>query len=166
MNNLKKVFLVTALFLILIVAKKAQAIFVIEKSVKNNIIRTGEVNLSISPEDNWLSSDNLMPGQTISNNFSINNTGTTALLAKISTKKSAGYTNLYDSLIITLKNESELLYEGPASELQQTELVINPLSSGQTQQFNIAAQLPIDATSTVDNTYTNLTFVIEAKQAS
>jgi len=164
-NNLKKTFLVTAIFALLFAAKQAQAIFILEKSVKNNIIRTGQINLTLSPEEGWLSTENLLPGQSISNNFSLNNTGSAPLTATISAKKSAGYTNLFSALIISIKHNEQLLYEGPASELQQAELVTNALESGQSQQFSISALLPIDATSTLDNTYTNLTFVIEAKQA-
>ncbi len=166
MNTKTKILLITAVFLILVLAKQAQAIFIVEKSVKNNIIRTGEINFVLSPEEAWLTSENLVPGQTISNEFTLKNTGSAPLVATISAKKSAGYKNLFDTLIISIKDNEQLIYEGPASEMLEAQLFSDPLAVDVEKKFSIQAHLPTDVNSTVDNTYSNLTFVVESKQAA
>lgn len=171
MNNKKRnLFLVLAgialaAVVFVLIYQRAKALFSVEVSIKDNVIRTGQVALAVEPTQAMLTADNLLPGQSASGTLKLINTGTSPLAATISVSKAAGFTTLYNLLQIEIRQQGQVVYSGSLSGL--TDIPLNSqqsLPAAQTAEYQVSTTLPQEATSAVDNLYTNLTFTIRATQ--
>lgn len=166
----RKIYLYCSLVLLVtffaVLANHARALFVVEKSIKNNIIRTGYLDIEVTPSENMLTAESLMPGQNTGGTFKVTNTGGAAANLFLSVKKSVGYTALYESLQAVVTSNDSVLYTGALSGVQNISLTKSPLNMNEENNYQIVVSLPVNADSKLDNIYANLTFTIVGEQTN
>ncbi|MDO8471934.1 MAG: hypothetical protein Q7S64_02130 [bacterium] len=166
MSNLQKSLLLTLALVFLVAARQAQALFSTEISIKNNVLRSGKLTLTVEPAESLLTADNMTSGSAVSNTLKINNSGTIATNIKISAKKAAGYTTYFNALEVRISDSNKIIFEGPLTKLIDTPLTTEPLAATATKDYLVTVTLPQDATSTVENSYANVTLVLTATEAT
>lgn len=133
-------------------------------TIKNNRLRTGALTLSVSPGDNWLSFDGLVPGNSVSRQIKILNSGSVATRILLNAKKAAGYSDVYAALTGELKLlDGTVIWQGPLSELVNI-VIVDRLDVGAALDATISVTLPADAPAEVGNSYTDITFEVISEQ--
>lgn len=151
-----------ALFLLI---ARVNALFSAEVEIKNNVIKTGSVAIAVTPNEQLLTSDALLPGQSVHNTLEVRNTGRSPVHLQLSSKKSAGYTSLYDQLRFTISSAGNVIFEGSLKDAISLPLTVIPLLPTETALYDVALLLPEDAGDTIDNLSTTINFTVAALQA-
>lgn len=166
MSNIQKGLLLTLALAFLVAARQAQALFSTEISIKNNVLRSGKLTLTVEPAESLLTAENMTSGSSVSNILKINNSGTIATNIKITAKKTAGYTTYFNALEIRISKDNQTIYEGPLAKLQDIALTTEPLTAATTKDYSVTVTLPKDVTGAVENSYANITLVLTATEAT
>jgi|GEM_PF-2868446 len=159
--------LATVLTVLFVLATRVSALFYTEVEIKNNVLKTGSVALTVTPNERLFTAEALLPGQVVQNTLEVKNSGLSPLRLTLSAKKSAGYTNLYDQLRLVVKDQDgHVFYEGLLKELATVSLGAAPVTPQQSVTFLVSLELPAEADNSIDNLSTTITFIVGATQAS
>lgn len=145
---------------------RAYALFSTDVEIRNNIIKTGSVAIAVTPNEALFTADTLLPGQTITNTLDIRNTGRSPVLLTLSSKKSAGYSSIYDLLRLTVRQGELTLYDGLLKDVTTIPITNMALLPTTTQHLETTLTLPTDADNTIDNLSTTITLTVHAQQTS
>ncbi len=145
---------------------RAYALFSADVEIRNNIVKTGSVAITVTPNEALFTADALLPGQTITNTLDIQNTGKSPVLLTLSSKKSAGYSSVYDLLRLTIRQGELTLYDGLLKDVVTVPIGDTALLPTVTQHLETALTLPTSADNTIDNLSTTITLTVHAQQSS
>lgn len=163
--SLAAIVILALLFFIL--TARVRALFSTEVEIRNNIIKTGSVAITVTPNEQLFTADALLPGQSVQNILEIKNSGLSPLHLTLAAKKSSGYTSLYDQLRFIIKRQDgHIIYEGLLKELAVLPITETAIIPQQVETLSVSLELPITAENALDDISTNITFVVGATQAS
>lgn len=145
---------------------RVHALFTADVEIRNNIIKTGSIAITVIPNEALFTADALLPGQTVTNSLDITNMGKSPAQLQLSSKKSAGYSSIYDQLQLVLTDGERIVYSGPLKEVLSVSLTDKPLLPTSHLHLDAALTLPDTANATIDNLSTTITFTVHAIQAS
>lgn len=140
-------------------SQQTRALFSLELSIKNNIVRTGQLALRVTPVEGLLAAENFLPGETLHSDLTVENTGSAPARLALSSKKSAGFTSLFDTLLLKIEQNGTVVFDGNLATLQNSELMPR-LAPGDTAVFTLHLTLPADASDALADIYTNITFTL------
>ena len=133
-------------------------------SVKNNKLRTGGLTLSVTPGDNWLSLDGLVPGNSVERQIKIQNSGSIPARIILNAKKAAGYSNVYAALLCELRRlDQSVIWQGLLSDLVNV-VIVDRLEAATGLDAIISVTLSEDASPEISNSYADITFEVISEQ--
>lgn len=151
---------------LLLAASRARALFSVEYSIKNNVLRSGTLSVTFEPAESLLSANAMTSGSSVTNKLTVENNGTIPAKLSVSAKKSAGYTTFFNAVNLTVKQGERIVFSGPTNELQNIPLSGETLAVGSKNEYWFTATLPAESTNSLANSYANITFVITATESS
>lgn len=151
---------------LLVLVAHVRALFSAEVEIKNNVIKTGSVAITVTPNEQLFAADTLLPGQSVDNTLQIKNSGLSPLQLTLSAKKSAGYTTLYDQLRFVITNGDAIVYDGLLKDLVNIQITSGAVTPQQSLTYHVSLMLPVEADNSIDNLSTTISFVVAATQAS
>lgn len=165
MKTIIKFIAILLLLVILGTALSARAKWYKTVSVKNNVIRTGNLAVSVSPTESWLQSERIMPGAEITNTFAIRNEGLAPARVLMTAKKSAGYTTVFNAIEVSITNQAsgDIKFTGTLDQLVDV-ILCEQIEPNVETGFTITAQLRDDAPSEVADSYTDISFDLFIEQ--
>ncbi len=165
MKNLTKLIAILLLLLILGSSLSARAKWYRTISIKNNVIRTGNLAVSVSPTESWLQSERIMPGTEITNTFAIRNDGLAPARVLMTAKKSAGYTTVFNVIEVTITNQanSDIKFAGTLDQLVDV-VLCEQIEPNVETGYAISARLREDAPSEVADSYVDISFDLFIEQ--
>jgi hypothetical protein len=140
----------------------AGAYFTAQVQVPDSVIRAGSVSISTLPTSAPLAIDALAPGTTAVRPMSVVNDGALASDVIVTSKKSAGITEFYDSLACTVTCGGTPLYTGALASLRTLPLRLAPGSRG---ELRFEVGLPSEAGNTLSEDYAKVSLYVDAEQA-
>lgn len=158
---MKKVIAFVLGLLVALSIGSAGAYFTAETSVQDNVVRAGEVEVSIEPTVAALSIDALAPGSSVERSLSMRNDGTLASTVVVTAAKRAGYTDFYEALTCRVDHGGTVVYNGSMSGLKTMPVAI-AAGSAATLDFHVA--LPASAGNDLAGDYVKLTLYFDAEQ--
>ncbi|WAA10005.1 cell wall protein [Fervidibacillus albus] len=114
-----------------------------------------EIDIETNPETIFFNLKNLKPGDWAVQEVKIKNAGKNDFEYFVSSKKKAGSTKLYNALELTIKGESEILFQGKMSEFNGLEK--RRLKSGQSEIMELTVLFPME----LGNDYQGLSTEVE-----
>lgn len=139
----------------------AGAYFTAQVQVPDNVIKAGEVALSVEPTSAALSVNALAPGSSYVRNLPVKNTGTLSADVIITAVKKAGITEFYDALTCKVSSGGTVLYDGTLAMLRTTPLRI---PAGATAGVSFEIGLPATAGNTLAGDYAKVSLLFDAEQ--
>jgi hypothetical protein len=140
----------------------AGAYFTAQLQVPDSMIRAGSVTISTLPTSAPLAIDALAPGTSAARPMSVVNDGSLASDIIVTAKKTAGVTELYDSLTCTVTCGGTPLYEGAISAMRTVPLRLAPGARG---ELKFEVGLPAEAGNSLAQDYTKVSLYVDAEQA-
>lgn len=140
----------------------AGAYFTAQVQVPDSVIRAGSVSISTLPTSAPLAIDALAPGATAVRPMSVVNDGALASDIVVTSKKSAGITEFYDSLACTVTCGGTPLYAGNLSSLRTLPLRLAPGARG---ELRFEVGLPSEASNSLAEDYAKISLYVDAEQA-
>lgn len=139
----------------------AGAYFTAETSVQENVVRAGEVEVSVEPTEAALTIDALAPGSTVERSLSVKNEGTLASTVVVTGAKKAGYTDFYETLTCRVTHGGTVVYTGSLSELKTAPV---PIAAGSAATLDFHVGLPATAGNDLAGDYVKMTLYFDAEQ--
>ncbi|WAA11838.1 TasA family protein [Fervidibacillus halotolerans] len=123
-----------------------------------------EIDIQTKPETLIFNLKNLKPGDWAVREVEIKNTGQNDFQYIVSSKKTAGSTKLYNALELTIKGESEILFQGKMSEFDGLEK--RDLKSGQNEILELTVLFPMELGNEYQGLFTEVEFKFYAEGGS
>jgi len=139
----------------------AGAYFTAETTVQDNVVRAGEVSVSVEPTSAALTIDSLAPGATVERSMSVKNDGTLASTVVVTGAKKAGYTDFYEALTCRIVHAGTTVYEGPMSQLKSSPVQV---AAGSAATLEFFVGLPTSAGNDLAGDYVKMTLYFNAEQ--
>jgi hypothetical protein len=139
----------------------AGAYFTAETSVQDNVVRAGEVEVSVEPTVSALSIDSLAPGSTVERSLTVKNDGTLASTVVVTGAKRAGYTDFYEALTCRVTHGATTVYEGSMADLRTSPV---PVAAGSAATLDFHVGLPGSAGNDLAGDYVKTTLYFNAEQ--
>lgn len=139
----------------------ARAYFTAQTEVKDNMIATGTLAMSVEPTSSALSVEGLAPGETVSRTIEVRNTGVLGCEAVTSAAKKAGITDLWNALQCRAVCDGVELYNGPLSALKTAPVRVD---AGSVVRITYAVGLPVTAGNDLQGDYVKASVYVDAEQ--
>lgn len=140
----------------------AGSYFTAQVQAPDSVIRAGSVAVSTVPTSAPLSIDTLAPGTSAVRPMSVVNDGSLASDIVVTSKKSAGITDFYESLTCTVTCGGTPLYTGTLMSLRTLPLRLAPGAKG---DLSFEVGLPADAGNALAEDYAKVSLYVDAEQA-
>ena len=140
----------------------ASAYFTAQVQAPDSMIRAGSVSISTLPTSAPLAIDALAPGTSATRPMSVVNDGSLASDIIVTSKKSSGITDFYNSLNCTVTCGDTPLYTGAFSAMRTYPLRLAPGARG---ELRFEVGLPEDAGNSLASSYTKVSLYVDAEQA-
>jgi predicted ribosomally synthesized peptide with SipW-like signal peptide len=157
----KKLIVFAIGFLVALSIGTAGAYFTDEVSVQDNVVRAGEVEVSVEPTSAALGIEALAPGSTVARTLDVRNAGTLGSTVVITGAKRAGYTDFYEALTCRVMHGGTVIYDGAMSDLKTAPVEIGPAGSARLE-FHVG--LPAAAGNDLAGDYVRMTLYVNAEQ--
>lgn len=139
----------------------AGAYFNAQRTVADNVIRAGNVSVSVEPTSSAVSIDNLAPGTAQMRSLRVTNDGSLPCTVVVSNARRAGITAFYNALECSVSTGGTEIYRGLLSQMKTAPIALAPAES---VVLDFAVALPAEADNSHAGDYTRMTLIIDAEQ--
>jgi spore coat-associated protein N len=144
------------------------ALFTDSAQASNNLIQTAIVDITTTPASTIFNITDMLPGDTVTRDVYVNNEGTTDFTYKINNSGTGTllWTDTANGLQLTVREGTNVYYDGPLSDLNSNVASDLLLPRGQTDTLTLMVTLPTSADNSFQGLAETVTFTFDATQVA